>query len=128
MPAGIIKTAISDQFPIFIVDNGSNLTAFPRKLKKAIIIINEAFKTEHISRNWDFATLCQSVDASYDSFLRRILVIYNSHFPVNEIQINTKSLLSPWMTKGLPKSSKKQKLYNKYLKNKTFLIEVNYKK
>ena len=69
MSAGIIKTDISDHFPIFLVDNGCNLTAFPRKLIKAIIIINEAFKTEHISRNWDFVTLCQSVDASYDSFI-----------------------------------------------------------
>ena len=39
MSAGIIKTDISDQLQLFIVDNGSNLTAFPRKLTKAIRII-----------------------------------------------------------------------------------------
>ena len=69
------------------------------------------------------------VDTSYESFLGTIIVIYNSLFPVKEIQINKKCLLSPWMTKGLLKSSQKtQNLYNTYLKNKTFLNEVNYKK
>ena len=113
MSAGIIKTDISDHFPIFIVDNNINLTAFPRKLTKKIRIINNSrilsFKNELSSVNWDFVTLCQSVDDSYDSFLRKLLVIYNSHFPIKEIQIATKSLLSPWMTKGLLKSSKKKK-------------------
>ena len=42
MSAGIIKTDISNHFPIFIVDNDSNLTAFPRKLTKTIIIINDS--------------------------------------------------------------------------------------
>ena len=36
--------------------------------------------------------------------------------------------LSPWMTKGLLKSSKKKhKLYDKFLKNKTYQNEINYK-
>ena len=45
-----------------------------------------------------------------------------------EVKVKTKSLLSPWMTKGLIKSSKqKQKLYEKYLKRKTYTNETNYK-
>ena len=36
--------------------------------------------------------------------------------------------MSPWITKGLIKSSKrKQKLYEKYLKNKTYKNQTNYK-
>ena len=36
--------------------------------------------------------------------------------------------MSPWLTKGLVKSSnKKHKLYNKYLKHKTYKNECNYK-
>ena len=68
MSAGIIKTDISDHFSVFIVDNDN-----PRKLTKAIRIINDsrllAFKTELSSINWDFVTLCQLFDTSYDSFL-----------------------------------------------------------
>ena len=65
MPADIINTDIYDNFPIFIVDSDSNLTAFPRKLTKAIRILTGesylAFKKELSSINLDFSTLCQSV-------------------------------------------------------------------
>ena len=47
MSAGIIKTDTSDHFSIFIIDNDN-----PRKLTKEIRIIND----------WDFVTLCQSVE------------------------------------------------------------------
>ena len=43
---------------------------------------------------------------------------YDTHFP----------LKSPWITKGLKKSSKrKQKLYVKFLKTKSFKAEKKYK-
>ena len=39
-----------------------------------------------------------------------------------------KNLISPWITKGIMKSSKqKQKLYNKFLKSRTKENEVIYK-
>ncbi|XP_065678977.1 uncharacterized protein LOC136093705 [Hydra vulgaris] len=54
--------------------------------------------------------------------------MYDKAFPLKVKVINSKSVVSPWMTKGLLKSSrKKQKLYNKYLKNKTYKNETNYK-
>jgi len=44
----------------------------------------------------------------------------DEYFPVREYVLKTKNILSPWMSKGLLKSSKqKQKLYDKFLKNKT---------
>ena len=45
-----------------------------------------------------------------------------------KVQIKTKSLHSPWITKGIAKSSKrKQKLYEKYLKRRTNDTETAYK-
>ena len=36
-------------------------------------------------------------------------------FPMNKMQIKTKDLESPWITKGIKKSSKKKKrLYSKF--------------
>ena len=61
-------------------------------------------------------------------FLRKLLQLYNLHFPIKEIQIKRKTLLSPWITKGIQKSSKnKQKLYIRYLKSRTFVNETKYK-
>ena len=42
------------------------------------------------------------------------------NFPLTEIEIKPKNLKTPWFSKGLKKSSKtKQRLYIKFLKNKS---------
>ena len=65
---------------------------------------------------------------AYDLFLKQFLKIYDQCFPFRRITIKSKSLLSRWITKGLLKSSKrKQNLYKKYLKYKTFTNERKYK-
>ena len=61
-------------------------------------------------------------------FLKQFLNIYEKCFPIKEIQIKKKNLLSPWITRGIIKSSKrKQKLYIKFLKNKSYANEERYK-
>ena len=43
--------------------------------------------------------------------------LYDTAFPKREIEIKTQYLQSPWITRGLQKSSKrKQRLYEKFLK------------
>ena len=60
--------------------------------------------------------------------LRILSVIYDHAFPVKEMKIKRKTLLNPWMSKGLQKSSKKkQKLYDKFLKNRTDQNKKRYK-
>ena len=62
------------------------------------------------------------------SFLKQFLKIYNDSFPLIKITIKQKQLISPWITKGLIKSSKqKQKLYIKFLKRPTYKNETTYK-
>ena len=49
-------------------------------------------------------------------------------FPKQKIKIRRQSFNSPWMTKGLGKSSKKKRrLYKQFLKNRNLEKELNYK-
>ena len=49
-------------------------------------------------------------------------------FPKKRIRVKLKNLMKPWVTKGIAKSSrKKQKLYEKYLKKRTFENQKIYK-
>ena len=60
-----------------------------------------------------------SPNNAYNKFLRIFLGLYNDTFPKQKIKIKGKSFNSPWMTKGLVKSSKKKlRLYEKFFKNR----------
>ena len=64
----------------------------------------------------------------YDTFLKTLTDIYNANFPICEYILKEKDIKSPWISKGLKKSSKtKQKLYIKFLKTKTLEDESKYK-
>ena len=57
---------------------------------------------------------------SYDQFIEKFSLIYDNCFPIKVIERKTKNIRSPWITKGIKKSSKrKQKLYEKCLKKKS---------
>ena len=57
---------------------------------------------------------------AYDKFIEIFSKDYDIALPVKEVSIKTKTLLSPWFTKGIKKSSrKKQKLYEKFFKEGT---------
>ena len=54
--------------------------------------------------------------------------MYDTAFPKIEIEIKTQHLQSPWITRGLHKSSKqKQRLYEKLLKKTTTENRIIYK-
>ena len=62
-------------------------------------------------------------------FFNIIDSIYNEYFPVAKIMLKQKKHFTPWITRGIKKSSKrKQKLYKKFLKHRTILNEEKYKK
>ena len=63
----------------------------------------------------------------YKTFLNVFSNLYEIAFPKIKIKVNSKTRLSPWITRGILKSSKrKQKLYQIF-KNRTSLNEKNYK-
>ena len=54
--------------------------------------------------------------------------IYEITFPKIKIKVNSKTRLNPWITRGILKSCKhKQKLYEKFLKNRNSVNKENYK-
>ena len=61
-------------------------------------------------------------------FLDIFTDIYDNSFPKSEVKIKFKSDQSPWITKGIAKSSKKkQRRDEKFLKNRTLKNEQTYK-
>lgn len=132
---GIIKSDISDHFPIFHVSNMGN---FPELSDSELItkrfITNETleiFKDKLHNMDWTDIYRISDPSAAYEAFLKTFLLTFNESFPERQVKIKRKTLLSPWITKGIARSSKrKQRLYNKFLKNRTaenLAIYKNYK-
>ena len=130
--SGIVKTDISDHFPIFIIEQGVNITTYPDKIEKQARLINDKnltkFKNTLNERDWAMLLNMHDPNTAYDIFTKQFLKLYESCFPLKKIVVKRKNLLSPWITAGIMKSSKqKQKLYVKFLKHRTFTNEKNYK-
>ncbi|XP_065684380.1 uncharacterized protein LOC136096739 [Hydra vulgaris] len=127
LKAGIIKTDISDHFPVFFSltqdiksINNCKIKIFKRKINKFAI---QQFKDSLSAEQWDKVYQeCNlgNTNSAYNYFEKIFLKNYNMHFPIKEKLIKEKYLKCPWITKGIKKSSKKkQKLYIKYLKNRS---------
>ena len=129
---GIIQTEVSDHFAIFLISENGNLshhqdhiTIFKRQINDQSInyFINLISEVD-----WNVIKETNDANKAYDCFLKLFLDKYEKAFPKLEFKIKTKNLLSPWMTKGLIKSSKKKKqLYEKFLKKRTHKNKNNYK-
>ena len=132
LKTGVIKTDVSDHFPIFFIDSDNDITSYPQEtiFKKRIITdtkINN-FRTRLSNINWSDVLKLKNPNDSYNLFIKIFSKLYVEFFPLKTIKIKKKSLLSPWMSRGLLKSSKqKQRLYNKFLKHRTYTNETNYK-
>ena len=133
MHSGIITADISDHFPIFLISkdllldsNNEPIHITKREIKDKCIAY---FKTLLSIVDWKHVLNENSPNNTYNEFLRIFLDLYNEAFLKQKIKIKRKSFNSPWMTKGLVKSSKKkQRLYENFLKNRDPEKELNYKK
>ena len=64
----------------------------------------------------------------YETFLKTLTDIYDANFSISEYILKDKDIRSPWISKGLKKSSKtKQRLHIKFLKVKALEDESKYK-
>ena len=102
---------------------------FPDVFKRTINNVNlTKFNECLLNVDWNDVLRSTDADTAYNVFLKTFLSHYEIFFPKKKIQIKSKNLASPWITKGIVKSSKKkQKLYEKFLKRKTPRNEDNYK-
>ena len=129
---GIIKTDISDHFPIFfifkcVVDSTEAREEFIYKRNYSSNSI-ETFKQKLREVNWNEVKQSNNANESYAKFSEICTSLYEECFPKFKIKLNQRKNLSPWITKGIKKSSKrKQKLYEKFLKKRNAFNETAYK-
>ena len=129
----IYKCYVSDHFPIcFIIPSPSKQENVTETTFITERILNtkstELFKQKLYKTSWDEMEMSQNPDQAYKTFLTKFSGLYNIYFPTKMIKLKNKDLNSPWITKGIKKSSKrKQCLYEKFLKNRTEKHELAYK-
>lgn len=123
--SGIIKTDISDHFPIFLIIKDLTICKSQSKtrlIQKRIFSQDKLhmFTLELSKNNWDCVYQENDINKSYNNFINTFKNLFDQFFPVIEQKVKTKTLLNPWFTKGFEKSSrKKQKLYNRFLKSRS---------
>ena len=127
----IIKTDVSDHFPICIFFPSTNLFTKNDVIYQYKRTINdkkiEAFLQNLYQYDWDTIKTHQDANEAYNNFISTFCTIYDIFFPMNKIKIKTKDLESPWITKGIKKSSKKkQRLYSKFLKKRNEKTKKEY--
>ena len=122
---GIVKSGISDHFPIFLITSAQYLHNIQNKTtirKREINEKSRQYFTEILNKvNWKHLYSLTGTNLAYEYFLRTFSGLYNHAFPIKEVSVKfLKNVFNPWMTKGMEKSSKKkQKLYDRFLKSKT---------
>ena len=111
---GIIKNEISDHFPIFLITDP--ITSSEIKNKRTFLFkrtINtatkEKFKNVLARRTWDYIKEINNPNEAYSKFLYDFSSLYEEAFPKLEIKIKQKSLISPWIIKGIMKFPNKNK-------------------
>ena len=71
------------------------------------------------SDSWDNLKTSNDSNLAYNQFLDTFTSLYNECFPRVKMKVKVQNSFRPWITKGIAKSSeKKQKLYERYLKNR----------
>ena len=113
---GITKLDISDHFAIFTILKSKIHNQCP-KTKISSRTINdvsvENFKNILSSTDWNDVSGKTITNEPYDQFIKKFSLIYDDCFPIKVKEIKTKSLLSPWVTKGIKKSSKRKQTIRK---------------
>ena len=122
--SGIIKTDISDHFTIFCTIKANekyysnNAMFFKRDINKDTIS-----DLEHLWKNiaWTDVLFNECASEVYDSFFSKFTDLCNIAFLNKKVKIKTKNLVSPWITKGLVKYSKrKQNLNGKLFRKRIY--------
>ena len=112
---GIIKSDISDHFPIFFV---AHYNIHIKETKERFVfrrdlsdISVEKFKYKLRTVSLDSITNSSDTNKAYDNFIEIFRSLYDECFPKKKIKLKPQKYNNPWINKGIKKSSKrKQKL------------------
>ena len=128
----MLKVDISDHFPIFFSSKSINVKTSQDPVFVTKRDINpfrlSLFKEKLLKVDWRLLHAIKDPNEAYKTFLNVFSNLYKIAFPKIKIEVNSKTWLSPWIARGILKSSKcKQKLYEKLLKNRNSVNKGNYK-
>ena len=130
--SGLILNDLSDHLPVFCVCDYK----IQRKCQKKSIFVRNIdqeslskFKNQLVNENWDDMYNSINVNDAYDNFIKVFTHSYNECCPVKNIIVDVKSVKKPWMSNGLRNACKKKnRLYVKFLKQRSTDAEERYKK
>ena len=127
---GIIKLDIIDHFPIFAilnskVNNQCPKTKIPTRTIKEVSVEN--FKNILSSTDWNDVLGKTITNESYNQFIKRFSLIYDDCFPIKVIEIKTKNLRSPWITKGIKSHPRENRNCKTNLRKRSPQNEKEYK-
>ena len=114
---GIIKTDISDHFPVFFIFKCVVYTTETRT--KFIYNRNylgnsiETFNQKLREVNWNEVKQFNNANETYAKFSEICTSLYEERFPNFKIRLNQRKNLGPWITKGIKKSFKRKRNYMK---------------
>ena len=103
-----------------------------KKVQIAKCLINnktkEKFKNALQEMTWDDVICSKQTDFVYNAFPNKFTALYDKTFEKFVVTVKLKTPKNLWITKGILKSSKtKQRLYDKFLKSKTYEHEISYR-
>ena len=71
--------------------------------------------------------MCLDTNASYDYFVEKITLLYNTCFPVIDDKLKQNKCRKPWISTGILRSiSKKNRLYKMYLRKLSESYRLKY--
>ena len=131
--SAIVKTDLFDHFPIIFINELMRVPTPADDMENCVHKQDftenafNCFKQALFETSWDSVKNLKQPNEAYNN-LEIFTELYEEYFPIRKIKIKPKRALSPWITNGIVKSSKrKQKLYEKFLKHRTPINEANYK-
>ena len=128
----ILTGDISDHFPIIYAFKSKTKLDIPKTQFLYKRIINEnlmkAYKSRLHEISWELIKSIKDPNESKKKFIAILTSIYDEFLPKHRIKARHNKNSTPWITRSIAKYSKpKQKLYEKFLKNRTSVNEMNYK-
>lgn len=128
----IITDEISDHLPVFSLIDYKGITTKSKPVYKLTRYVSpdNLTKIKHDLKdvNWSKVYDANSVDDAYNSMVDIVKGVLDRHCPVKTKLLGKSISCKPWLTKGLLKSiRRKNKLYYKFINNRTPVNEERYK-
>ena len=120
---------ISDHLPSFMVMPRANQNHLPKKHNIYVRDVNnfdrENFLLDILDTDWDSTIVPDDANLSFNQFLNRINVILDKYMPLKKLSNKEyKRRYKPWVSNDILNTiNRKNKLYNKYTKNKNPMVK-----